>query len=485
LCFLSRITLSNPIRDALEEWSIREETLDPKFFWELESASNRHPGRPLPRAAMHSCMSSGAVADYPGLRGRTYEKVDTEAPISRTCAKTAAHFALRWPGSDLVRPSDGRLILVPKSWKTRRVIIEEPLTTNWLQASTQLSLQLATAMRWGPTCNPRDPTWNREIITYDPDYCTIDLKQASDSVTCCHVVNCLPPEWRRLVLGARTPTVNIEGEVRPLRKFAGMGNAHTFPVQMNVFACILHTVLDRYPARVRGFGVVGDDIICHRVVFDDVCDQLVRFGFIVNESKTFGPGFSFRESCGVEVYCQSDVAPLRLSRKFHEAVTVLEDLRPRPAKSRAEQEAASALVSMAASFREGNTYPVISRYLFDNLRRRGARFSKEPSCRWDENRMVYYHTVLASPTAEDTPRRSFGPIKRPKYYGRIHKRDLVSGHAPYWASRTGHFICDGRERSEASLQWALSSTESLYGEAYLWLHSGIPLFPLEAPQASY
>jgi hypothetical protein len=109
-----------------------------------------------------------------------------------------------------------------------------------------------------------------------------------------------------------------------MKKFAGMGNALTFPVQSVVFSAIcIAASLDKlglYPTYsnvkrlARNIRVYGDDIIVKTVYYDRVVEWIHSFGLKVNEDKSFGTG-KFRESCGVDAYNGVDVTPLYL-RKF-------------------------------------------------------------------------------------------------------------------------------------------------------------------------
>jgi hypothetical protein len=460
LCFMGRLDLSQCVKDALEHWLEVESRIPerPVFDWKLEAALARHPMPDPNLCFVRSKLSSGAVADFPGLYGKVYQRYDQRATISVDVATEAYKgFNLYCPNGDYTKKVESlpaKLITVPKSWKTRRVIVEEPLTTAWLQSSVQLALQRATVQRWGFRCDPRDPTWNRETV-WNSDWCSIDLSDASDSVQIGHVINVYPPSWRRLALKSRSPLVLMpDGSVHRLRKFAGMGNAVTFPTEMNVFCSIISTVVDaesRKEARI--FGCFGDDLMVHYTVFEKIMEQLRAYGFSPNEEKSFGPGQAFRESCGVDVYDRHLATPLRLSRKFRETIVTIGSLFPVKAKL-SQTEACQALVALA-----GDCYCsqqiILYRYLYDNLRRRGARFSNEESRVLDENSRNYRSSVLFSPSAEREYETSFGRYHEVDYYSARDTRRW-NGHQRTWPISK---YPEGRECSEVMLQWALCSPE--------------------------
>jgi hypothetical protein len=107
------------------------------------------------------------------------------------------------------------------------------------------------------------------------------------------------------------------GKYIPLRKFAAMGSACTFPVQSIVYAFIAiasvitirgggvnYRSVDEAVSQVRIF---GDDIIVPVEALSVMLEILDYLGLVVNHDKTFGTG-KFRESCGVEAYDGTDVS---------------------------------------------------------------------------------------------------------------------------------------------------------------------------------
>jgi hypothetical protein len=118
-----------------------------------------------------------------------------------------------------------------------------------------------------------------------------------------------------------------------------------------------------------------------------------------------------------------------------------------------QTEACQALVAMA-----GDCYVsqqvILYRYLYDNLRRRGARFSNEESREVDENSRQERSSVLYSPTACKEYPTSFGRYHEVDYYSARDTRRW-NGHNRTWP--VGKYP-NGRECSEVMLQWALSSS---------------------------
>jgi hypothetical protein len=155
-------------------------------------------------------------------------------------------------------------------------------------------------------------------------WATIDLKSASDLLSQKLVKSVFGhhTDFHRCLMDSRSPFVYTGSSNEPdmtLGKFAGMGNATTFPVQSVCFAvvsiaAILHNwgikpstgSIRRASRLVR---VYGDDIIVHSDHAHQVVKWLHDVGLKVNVKKSFLEG-NFRESCGIEAYDGVDITPL-------------------------------------------------------------------------------------------------------------------------------------------------------------------------------
>lgn len=333
-------------------------------------------------------ISGGANADRPGLKGQPVTKCVQAAHTDRRTLRDLAKIGLIWPGKVILdgnQPS--KLITVPKSWKTRRVIVEEPIFQAWAQGCVSQSLARAVRTLWGPSVDPLSPVWNRSHVA-DLDYATIDLSSASDSISIEVALAVLPPEWRRVVMRCRSPEVRLpDKSVVTLKKVSGMGNALTFPLEEHVFASIVNY------ARIRGghpwqpFGIFGDDILVPNEWYEDVIAALRVFGFTPNEKKSWHQPYRFRESCGYDYFDSTYVTPLRLSRRFdlccNAVIKLLCDGDP---LSHSEKASLQGLVSFTNELfldcRSEHTH----RYMCDVLRRAGALFSCELITRQDETK---------------------------------------------------------------------------------------------------
>lgn len=219
-----------------------------------------------------------------------------------------------------------RLVSVPKSSTSRRTITVEPVLNQFLQQQLNSALRDSiTKCKILSNCLAlTDQCENQKLAVIGSltgEWATIDLSSASDLLGCelVKVVFRNRPEFLQLMLDCRSPEV-IDGSTRrTLRKFAGMGNALTFPVQSVVFATLAITAILSASGLRPTFGnvrrasmnvrVYGDDIIVRTEHFHHVADWLTRCGLRLNESKTYATG-NFRESCGVDAYIGVNVTPL-------------------------------------------------------------------------------------------------------------------------------------------------------------------------------
>jgi len=222
-----------------------------------------------------------------------------------------------------------RVISVPKTLKTPRIIAVEPVCMQFVQQgildALQSSLQ-ADSTAWGFV------GWTSEVPnkhlaeqgSRNGAYATLDLKEASDRVANQHVRELLAnhPWLQRGVAAARSRKADVPGHgVIHLAKFASMGSALTFPLESMVFTTLIFLGIEKstgrrltvkdiqsYSGKVRCY---GDDIIVPVEHVQFVIEALETFGLVVNLGKSFWTG-KFRESCGWDWYAGSDVRVTRL-----------------------------------------------------------------------------------------------------------------------------------------------------------------------------
>lgn len=224
--------------------------------------------------------------------------------------------------------SSARLISVAKNSTSRRTITIEPMLNQFVQQGLNTALRDSiTGCSVLSNClTLADQSKNQVLALEGSRLCnwsTLDLKSASDllSLRLVETVFGGKPDFLQAAIDCRSPTVTCDGVTRYIGKFAGMGNALTFPVQSVVFACLAITAIvvssgkrptmQEVRRASRQVRVFGDDIIVRTEFVHQVVDWLQCAGLIVNAKKSFLDG-KFKESCGVDAYDGVDVTPLYL-----------------------------------------------------------------------------------------------------------------------------------------------------------------------------
>lgn len=233
--------------------------------------------------------------------------------------------------STTVRPREAcaRLISVPKKSTSRRTITIEPVAKQFMQQGLNKvlrdSINECFILRECLALTRQE--YNQKLAlagSLTGDWATIDLKSASDLLSLKLVESVFRhhPIFFGRMMDCRSPYVKCdEKSTLRLGKFAGMGNALTFPVQSICFAVIgIAAILDsqglapnywNVKRASRLIRVYGDDIVVHSKYAHQVVDWISSVGLLVNRKKSFLTG-NFRESCGVDAYKGVDITPIYL-----------------------------------------------------------------------------------------------------------------------------------------------------------------------------
>lgn len=292
-------------------------------FWEIISDS-------LKEAEVNSKHGPGAVSE----RLDSVEKFDF-SEVDNRVLNSFGHELFRCTWYDLlnrpIKPVEGmaRLVAVPKTAEKPRLICIEPAATQYVQQGVQVGLR-ARLQRYWPL-DYTDQSRNRELArlgSIDGSFATIDLSEASDRVHNALVIDLLSGSWMcEHIQALRTRLITTpDGREIPLRKFAAMGSALTFPFEVMIFFSIVTLAIlgeDAKRSEIKSFmkrrdvSVYGDDIIVPVEHAERVISSLEEFGFKVNTSKSFFQESSrFRESCGLDAYNGYNVTPVYARQNF-------------------------------------------------------------------------------------------------------------------------------------------------------------------------
>jgi hypothetical protein len=231
---------------------------------------------------------------------------------------------------DIVEPQDEnpvRVVFVPKTQKTPRVIAIEPVCMQYIQQGILRWLvpRIERGRYTAGQVNFTDQSVNQKLAlvsSKDSRFATMDLSEASDRVSSYLVDAMLEsvPLFREHVFACRSTRAKLpDSTIVELSKFASMGSALCFPMEAMVFFCIIVAARIRNanrhvtPRSVQKYSrdvyVYGDDLLVPSDEAPFVGHWLSIFGLKVNENKSFWTG-KFRESCGTDAYNGDDVTPV-------------------------------------------------------------------------------------------------------------------------------------------------------------------------------
>ena len=228
-----------------------------------------------------------------------------------------------------------RVISVPKTQKTPRIIAIEPTCMQYMQQAILepliRSIEKDSILNslLGFSDQGPNQTMAMEGSEENGSLATLDLSDASDRVSN-QLVRTMCRNHPHLLMGleatrSRRASVPGHGVIR-LSKYASMGSALCFPMEAMVFLTSIFIGIERelstrfsthadfrqFCGRVR---VYGDDIIVPVDHVESVIQSLEHFGARVGRHKSFYTG-RFRESCGKEYFGGNDVSVVKFRRMF-------------------------------------------------------------------------------------------------------------------------------------------------------------------------
>jgi hypothetical protein len=226
-----------------------------------------------------------------------------------------------------------RVVFVPKTMKTPRVIAIEPSHMQYMQQGLLRYMvnSIESCFLTRKTIRFSDQSINRsnaQSASLSRDYATIDMSDASDRVHNELVKSvfhgCVISDYLQACRSLRAQLPNAKAPVT-LLKFASMGSATCFPVEAMVFYTVIQYSLHKHFGLTPSYDTIsnfsdridvyGDDIIVPSNVAGVVIEDLESFGLRVNRRKSFVEG-NFRESCGGDYYKGTDVTPVYLRHRL-------------------------------------------------------------------------------------------------------------------------------------------------------------------------
>jgi hypothetical protein len=308
------------------------QTMSNLLFSEVFQQMDRdvHYGELLPK------HGPGATADRLSSNGKYRQRtwttrLDRVFPLDKYLipnarfSDTLDEVTILEPGAEM----PVRVITVPKTLKTPRIIAVEPTCMQYMQQALLRSF-LAAYKRdelLSGLIGFDDQIPNQDLArkgSLDMETATLDLSDASDRVSN-QLVRTMLKQWPNLQEAfdstrSRRADVPGYGVIR-LAKYASMGSALCFPVEAMVFTTLiflgiqksLNTTLTKKDIKsfLGSVRIYGDDLIvpCRHV--RTIVQTLEHFGARVGLDKSFWTG-RFRESCGKEYFNGADVSIVRI-----------------------------------------------------------------------------------------------------------------------------------------------------------------------------
>lgn len=203
-----------------------------------------------------------------------------------------------------------RVTTVPKKWNCDRTIGVEPSLNVFLQLG--VGGYIASKLKpYGVTLSDQRPNQAAAAAgSLKGDTVTMDLSNASDTISIEAVRLLLPGEWFIHLDELRSPAYQVgkKGAWQEYEKFSSMGNGFTFPLESLLFYAVLRGCVSETYDDPRLIRVFGDDLVVPTGSALLVIEVLEFLGFTINREKSHFFGW-FRESCGTDYYYGIDVRP--------------------------------------------------------------------------------------------------------------------------------------------------------------------------------
>jgi hypothetical protein len=242
-------------------------------------------------------VTGGATEDRSRRRALPFLKISGKLRAPRSTWPLIQAY-LTWIGAEskdvrFLSCETNRVELVPKNWKTHRIIAAEPSALMPFQLAVDRLIR-RRLLKW--RVDLRKQEVNQELAregSVDGSFCTVDLRSASDALALNAVALLVPPSWYRLLMMLRSPMYRGAAGNGTYAKYASMGNGLTFVLETLIFAAAVRAT------GAQRYAVYGDDIVLPTDRYA-LLERILNFlGFSVNNDKTFVDG-PFRESCGAD-----------------------------------------------------------------------------------------------------------------------------------------------------------------------------------------
>lgn len=209
-----------------------------------------------------------------------------------------------------------KIVCVPKSYKTPRIIAEVSATRQFfLQAIRKAATEDIDRSKFAGLIDLERQQTNQEWAFKGSAfglYATIDLTSASDSIAVSLARQTFPPNYFRAIERWNPKMMMVNGSLYPRFIFQTSGNGSTFVMESILFLAVALAATEYeqkyHKKKLLKPRTYGDDMLCDVRVYPTLICFLELLGFTVNADKSYGPGTSYRESCGAEYFDGIDIS---------------------------------------------------------------------------------------------------------------------------------------------------------------------------------
>lgn len=282
-------------------------------------------GRPGPGSSIHTRGRNDFYRKtFAGVLTTTHSDLHAHYVhgLSSTWLTAELH---RWARHGVEVVEGSNLSTVLKNSKTNRTICTEASLNMFYQLGAASILEDVLVDRHNIDVSVQ-PKWNRMAAregSVRENFVTVDLTDASNSISCLLVRHMLPRHAAWCLEVIRSPKTRVRGEWVELSMISSMGNGFTFPLMTLLLAELVRAtyvflgITPKARGLDRNYGVFGDDIVCVPRAYPMLQRVLQCCGFSVNSEKSFASG-PFRESCGGDYFRGVDVRGVYLRKVNHE-----------------------------------------------------------------------------------------------------------------------------------------------------------------------
>lgn len=228
-----------------------------------------------------------------------------------------------------------RIMAVPKTYKSRRIIAPEPAVRAFDLQAKRKTLEYAILGDYRGNIfkdvfhldDQSVNQWNQQFGSATNLLTTFDFSHASDMIT--HdLVSCVTsPDVYTWLSELNADFLLVDDYCVPSWIFCTAGNPICFNLEGLIFSSLALAVYDVYTTITQekdliGPFVYGDDVIVDVRVAESFRDAATSIGWLINEKKTYSDG-PYRESCGAESWKGIDISTKKWPR--HEYFSSLDE----------------------------------------------------------------------------------------------------------------------------------------------------------------